>query len=93
MFFPDELADLVQELWRQTPVNNTDITWSLISSLEGRNTLTNTVAWPPTVLADGTRLLARRDIALQSLHRSNDDQERSRSISLLINKEATERIH
>ena len=29
-FYLDELADLVQDLWRQTPFNTTDITWSWI---------------------------------------------------------------
>ena len=67
MFFLDELVDLVQEPWRQTPFNTTDMTWSWISSLEGHNTLTNTAAWPPTVLGDGTRRLARRHVAFQSL--------------------------
>ena len=56
-----------QELWRQTPWAPTDTTWSKISSFDCRNTLTNTAAWPPTVLGDGTRRPARRHVALRSL--------------------------
>ena len=36
-------------------------------SLDCRDTLTNTAAWPPTVFGDGTRRLARGHVALQSL--------------------------
>ena len=67
MFLLDEFADLVQELWRQTPWAPADFTWRRVSSLDCSNTLTNTAAWPPTVFGDGTRRLARRHVALQSL--------------------------
>ena len=44
----------------KTSFNTTDITWRRVSSVDCRNMLTNTAAWPSTVLGDGTRRLARR---------------------------------
>ena len=88
MFLLNEFADVVQELWRQTPWAPTDITWRRVSSLDCSNTLTNnprSLAMAPADLSE--------DTSLSRVSQSSDDNELPRPSPLLTNKDSIGRIH
>ena len=86
MFFLNEFADLVQEIWRQTPWAPTDITWRRVSSL--RTLLLGhprSSAMEPADLSD--------DTSLSRVSKSSDDHELPRPIPVLTNKDSIGRMH